>query len=104
MTEKGNYEIRHADKLRNCEDLVVDEKVGYVVLGCDEGRDVWNTVMVRFSHSHLFGVYSYSVARASLVNRHLQMEHYTSTTTPALAHPWKPYASSTHPQTTLSTL
>ena len=46
MTEKGNYEIKYADKLRNCEDLVVDDQAGYVVIGCDEGRDVWNTVMV----------------------------------------------------------
>jgi arylesterase/paraoxonase len=53
MTEKGSHELRYTDKLRNCEDLVVDEKVGYVVLGCDEGRDVWNTVMVSLSHPHL---------------------------------------------------
>lgn len=52
MTEKGSYELRYADKLRNCEDLVVDKKAGYVVLGCDEGRDVWNTVMVRLHHLH----------------------------------------------------
>lgn len=52
MTEKGNYELKYVDKLRNCEDLVVDEKVGYMVLGCDEGRDVWNTVMVSSSHNH----------------------------------------------------
>ncbi|THY72834.1 hypothetical protein D6C86_08553 [Aureobasidium pullulans] len=45
MAEKGNYEIKYADKLRNCEDLVVDDQAGYVVIGCDEGRDVWNTVM-----------------------------------------------------------
>ncbi|KAK6008194.1 hypothetical protein QM012_000097 [Aureobasidium pullulans] len=45
ITEKGSYEIKYATKLRNCEDLVVDDKAGYVVLGCDEGRDVWNTVM-----------------------------------------------------------
>jgi arylesterase/paraoxonase len=50
MTQKGSYELRYTDKLRNCEDLVVDEKAGYVVLGCDEGRDVWNTVMVSTYH------------------------------------------------------
>jgi arylesterase/paraoxonase len=54
MTQKGSYELRYIDKLRNCEDLVVDEKAGYVVLGCDEGRDVWNTVMVStYHHRHL---------------------------------------------------
>jgi arylesterase/paraoxonase len=47
MTKKGSYELRYTDNLRNCEDLVVDDKAGYVVFGCDEGRDVWNTVMVR---------------------------------------------------------
>lgn len=87
MTEKGNYELKYVDKLRNCEDLVVDEKAGYMVLGCDEGRDVWNTVMVSISQStfpdmhslHLQGVfgktsppngilylYDYSRARPSL--------------------------------------
>jgi hypothetical protein len=53
MTERGSYELKYADKLRNCEDLVVDEKVGYMVLGCDEGRDVWNTVMVSSSRRHI---------------------------------------------------
>jgi hypothetical protein len=59
MTEKGNYELKYVDKLRNCEDLVVDEKAGYMVLGCDEGRDVWNTVMVSPSQFHLPIIYLY---------------------------------------------
>ncbi|KAI5204903.1 hypothetical protein AUEXF2481DRAFT_39938 [Aureobasidium subglaciale EXF-2481] len=49
FTEQGSYEVKYADKLRNCEDLVVDEKAGYVVLSCDESRDGWNTVMGIFT-------------------------------------------------------
>ncbi|KAI4725607.1 hypothetical protein E4T49_06642 [Aureobasidium sp. EXF-10728] len=70
MTEKGSYEIRYADKLRNCEDVVIDEKVGYVVFGCDEGRDVWNTVMGVFGktspkNGQLY-LYDYSRPQPSL--------------------------------------
>ncbi|KAH0029795.1 hypothetical protein KCU78_g3239, partial [Aureobasidium melanogenum] len=70
ITEKGNYEIKYANKLRNCEDLVVDEKAGYVVLGCDEGRDVWNTVMGVFGkttppNGQLY-LYDYSRSQPSL--------------------------------------
>ncbi|KAI5203986.1 hypothetical protein E4T39_03903, partial [Aureobasidium subglaciale] len=49
FTEQGSYEVKYADKLRNCEDSVVDEKAGYVVLSCDESRDGWNTVMGMFT-------------------------------------------------------
>ncbi|KAH0383676.1 hypothetical protein KCU92_g5118, partial [Aureobasidium melanogenum] len=70
ITEKGSYEIKYANKLRNCEDLVVDDKAGYVVLGCDEGRDVWNTVMGVFGkttppNGQLY-LYDYSRSQPSL--------------------------------------
>lgn len=70
LTETGSYEIKYANKLRNCEDLVVDEKAGYVVLGCDEGRDVWNTVMGVFGkvtpqNGQLY-LYDYSRPQPSL--------------------------------------
>lgn len=104
MTEKGSYELRYADKLRNCEDLVVDEKVGYMVLGCDEGRDVWNTVMVSSSSYQLCQMSLIHHPRVSLESLRLKTVHSTSTTTPAPARLWKPYVCSTLLQTTLSTL
>lgn len=48
----------------------MDEKAGYVVLGCDEGRDVWNTVMGVFGkktpqNGQLY-LYDYSRSQPSL--------------------------------------
>lgn len=70
ITEKGSCEIKYATQLRNCEDLIVDEKAGYVVLGCDQGRDVWNTVMGVFGkatpeNGRLY-LYDYSRSQPSL--------------------------------------
>jgi len=104
MTTKGSYELRYADKLRNCEDLVVDEKVGYMVLGCDEGRDVWNTVMVSSSSHRLCRMSLIHHPRVSLESLRLKTVRSTSTTTPAPARLWRLYAFSTPLQTTLFTL
>ena len=41
-----DYEIKFKDRLRNCEDVLVDENIGIAFLSCDPGRDRWNTVMV----------------------------------------------------------
>jgi arylesterase/paraoxonase len=47
-----SYEIRFADKIRNCEDVILEESLGVAFLGCDPGRDRWNTVMVKFISHH----------------------------------------------------
>jgi arylesterase/paraoxonase len=47
-----SHEIRFADKIRNCEDVILKESLGIAFLGCDPGRDRWNTVMVNFISSH----------------------------------------------------
>jgi arylesterase/paraoxonase len=41
------HEIKYADQLKNCEDVVLlDDSEGWALLSCDAGRDNWNTVMV----------------------------------------------------------
>lgn len=42
----SSYEIKFADKIRNCEDAVLVEDKGIALLACDPGRETWNTVMV----------------------------------------------------------
>ena len=42
----GKYEIKFADRTRNCEDAILLETHGVAIVGCDPGRDKWNTVMV----------------------------------------------------------
>ncbi|OCK76845.1 calcium-dependent phosphotriesterase [Lepidopterella palustris CBS 459.81] len=41
-------QIKFADRVRNCEDAVLDESMGLAILSCDEGRDKYNTVMGSF--------------------------------------------------------
>lgn len=41
-----SYEVKYQDRLRNCEDVIMEESLGIVFLSCDPGRDRWNTVMV----------------------------------------------------------
>ncbi|KAI7775767.1 hypothetical protein LA080_006399 [Diaporthe eres] len=43
-----SYEIKFADKIRNCEDAVLVETRGLALLACDPGRETWNTVMGDF--------------------------------------------------------
>ena len=38
--------IKFADGVRNCEDVLLDATEGFALLSCDPGRDTWNTVMV----------------------------------------------------------
>ena len=46
----STYEIKHADLVRNCEDVILlDGSEGWALLSCDSGRDNWNTVMVRIT-------------------------------------------------------
>jgi len=41
-----SYDIKFADRIRNCEDVILEESAGIAILSCDPGRDKWNTVMV----------------------------------------------------------
>jgi hypothetical protein len=43
----GDYEIKFADRIRNCEHSLLIEEKGVAILGCDPGRDGMNTVMVK---------------------------------------------------------
>jgi len=44
----SSYEVKFADRVRNCEDVILlDGLDGVALLSCDEARDRWNTVMVR---------------------------------------------------------
>lgn len=42
----GPYEIKFSDKIRSCEDVILIESKGVAIVGCDAGRERWNTVMV----------------------------------------------------------
>ncbi|OCL02849.1 putative paraoxonase [Glonium stellatum] len=57
------YEVKFADRLRNCEDALLDEAMGLAILSCDVGRDKWNTVMGNFHKEVPSGalyIYDYS--------------------------------------------
>lgn len=41
-----NPGIKFPATLRNCEDVLLEEKEGFALLSCDPSRDTWNTVMV----------------------------------------------------------
>ncbi|TWU74988.1 hypothetical protein ED733_005820 [Metarhizium rileyi] len=40
-----SHEVRFADRVRSCEDVLVLETRGLAILACDAGRERWNTVM-----------------------------------------------------------
>ncbi|OAA48033.1 Six-bladed beta-propeller, TolB-like protein [Beauveria brongniartii RCEF 3172] len=40
-----NYEIKFADRMRNCEDAVLLKERQLAITACDPGRDNWNVVM-----------------------------------------------------------
>lgn len=42
-----SHEVKFRDRLRNCEDVLVEEDMGIAFLSCNPERDQWNTVMVR---------------------------------------------------------
>jgi hypothetical protein len=54
VNEFSDYKIAFEDEVRNCEDMVMDEKRGAIILSCDAGRDKWNTVMVSSISNILF--------------------------------------------------
>ncbi|KAK7946164.1 uncharacterized protein PG986_010485 [Apiospora aurea] len=41
----GSYEVKFSEKLRSCEDIIHIESKGVAIVGCDAGRERWNTVM-----------------------------------------------------------
>ncbi|KAI8937690.1 hypothetical protein NX059_005391 [Plenodomus lindquistii] len=43
-----SHEIKFQGRIRNCEDVLVEEVMGIAFLSCDPGRDRWNTVMGTF--------------------------------------------------------
>lgn len=67
--------MKFADKLRNCEDALLDEAMGLAILSCDVGRDKWNTVMVRWillAASSRLGMIALSKRiRPRLVTKHI---------------------------------
>lgn len=56
ISEFSEYKVKFENQIRNCEDIVLDEKRGAAILSCDPGRDWWNTVMV--SHSMIIEDFS----------------------------------------------
>ncbi|KAI1264848.1 putative paraoxonase [Xylariaceae sp. FL1019] len=40
-----NPTIKFSDRIRSCEDVILVESRGLAILGCDPGRERWNTVM-----------------------------------------------------------
>lgn len=66
--------MKFADKLRNCEDALLDEAMGLAILSCDVGRDKWNTIMVRrilFAGSSQLGM----IALSKTITPRLITEH-----------------------------
>ncbi|EKG17062.1 Glycoside hydrolase family 16 [Macrophomina phaseolina MS6] len=48
VTVFKEQQIKHADILKNCEDVIILEEQGVALLSCDPQRDAWNTVMGTF--------------------------------------------------------
>ncbi|KAI9836290.1 MAG: hypothetical protein M1819_001627 [Sarea resinae] len=85
ITTFSDYQIKFQDLVRNCEDVLLDEKRGIAILSCDPGRDKWNTVMGTFinpnTSSGSLWYYRYSKYRlqeSGAIDR-LQMEGFDST-------------------------
>ncbi|KAF2643354.1 calcium-dependent phosphotriesterase [Massarina eburnea CBS 473.64] len=43
-----SHDILFRDRVRNCEDVLMEESLGIAILSCDPGRDRWNTVTGTF--------------------------------------------------------
>ncbi|KAI1818286.1 putative paraoxonase [Poronia punctata] len=64
-----SHEVKFADRIRSCEDVLLVEDEGLALLACDPGREKWNTVMGVFlpdpvSSGNLY-VYNYKDTSAS---------------------------------------
>ncbi|KAI1774546.1 calcium-dependent phosphotriesterase [Hypoxylon cercidicola] len=57
-----SYDLKFADKTRNCEDGLLIESEGIAILGCDPGRDKLNTVMGVFLPGPIPGAEFYAYA------------------------------------------
>ncbi|KAI1432262.1 hypothetical protein GGR50DRAFT_689088 [Xylaria sp. CBS 124048] len=52
MPRHANFtssEVKFADRIRSCEDVVLIESLSLALLACDPGRETWNTVMGVFT-------------------------------------------------------
>lgn len=64
----SSYEVKFADRVRNCEDVILLDGVdGVALLSCDEARDRWNTVMVRIDTTFIGPILS----KCSVIPRRL---------------------------------
>jgi hypothetical protein len=83
----SSYEVKFADRIRNCEDVILlDGLDGVALLSCDEARDRWNTVMVSknklylYSTSDFWQSYHFSKFGAlRYLEGHLRRPRYHST-------------------------
>ncbi|KAK8877059.1 paraoxonase [Apiospora arundinis] len=78
----GPYEIKFSDKLRSCEDVILIENKGVAIVGCDAGRERWNTVMGIFLRGHVpsaeLYVYNYNELDDDKSLTRLQVEGYAA--------------------------
>ncbi len=42
-----SHEVKFADTIRNCEDVLLIEEQQLAIVACDDGREKWNVVQVR---------------------------------------------------------
>ncbi|XPS94155.1 hypothetical protein M3J09_003480 [Ascochyta lentis] len=75
-----SYGVKYQDRLRNCEDVILEESLGVAFLSCDPGRDRWNTVMGSFQpekgssdHGGLW-IYDYASPNLSDTDRLKQLD------------------------------
>jgi arylesterase/paraoxonase len=47
----NSFEVKFADRIRNCEDVLLVDSLSVAILACDPGRETWNTVMGLLSSS-----------------------------------------------------
>ncbi|GAM82328.1 hypothetical protein ANO11243_003070 [Dothideomycetidae sp. 11243] len=76
------FEIKLADKVRNCEDHILDTASGWAILSCDFSRDKWNSVMGFYSQHDTTegGIFLYDYSnRHSSDNKlvHVQLKDYS---------------------------
>ncbi|KAF2157252.1 calcium-dependent phosphotriesterase [Myriangium duriaei CBS 260.36] len=75
------FEVKLADKVKNCEDHVLDEQSGWAILSCDFSRDKWNAVMGFYRNHDTTegGIFLYDYARRHSIDGklvHVQLMDY----------------------------
>jgi hypothetical protein len=78
--EFKSHEIKFPDRIRNCEDVLLEEELGIAFLSCDPGRDRWNTVMVREIEDEVYHRYLTEVRERSTIPT---PANHTRTTAPS---------------------